>query len=287
MRCDECKVEPVTPGHFCECCGRKLSLQERKLSTRRNPSTRRKRTAQTSWGEPAPVLPKASKGDRLVGNDFTPEPYVDEPDAGRRSGGRRHTRRGFDAARPEPNGSRNRARDNRSDSRGALWRAPVEAAPDPQVSAPPAVEPVVEPPVAADVPAAHLDSLVSAARCESCGGPAEAGDLCSRCQHAFHSLLECAARVRSDRGGCTAGAASRRRAGGRAYGERRPAEPEVAPVVSPVPAEPAQTVIAVRAPVAPEVPVVEAAPAAQGRRNRWRPHLRCPNPSPRPWRLRR
>ena len=30
MRCIECVTEPITPGHFCECCGRKLSLEERK-----------------------------------------------------------------------------------------------------------------------------------------------------------------------------------------------------------------------------------------------------------------
>ena len=74
MRCDECKVEPVTPNHFCECCGRKLSLQERK-------PLEEKKADQTSWGEPAPVLRKAPKGDRLVGIHFTPEPepYVDEP----------------------------------------------------------------------------------------------------------------------------------------------------------------------------------------------------------------
>ena len=73
MRCDECKVEPVTPSHFCECCGRKLSLQERK-------ALEEKKAAETSWGEPAPVLPKVPKGDRLVGVHFTPEPepYVDD-----------------------------------------------------------------------------------------------------------------------------------------------------------------------------------------------------------------
>ena len=30
MRCVECVTEPLTPGHYCECCGRKLSLQERR-----------------------------------------------------------------------------------------------------------------------------------------------------------------------------------------------------------------------------------------------------------------
>jgi TonB family protein len=30
VRCIECVTEPITPGHFCECCGRKLSKEERK-----------------------------------------------------------------------------------------------------------------------------------------------------------------------------------------------------------------------------------------------------------------
>ena len=29
VRCVECETEPLTPGHFCECCGRKLSVAER------------------------------------------------------------------------------------------------------------------------------------------------------------------------------------------------------------------------------------------------------------------
>ena len=29
MRCAECVTDPLTPGHYCECCGRKLSLEER------------------------------------------------------------------------------------------------------------------------------------------------------------------------------------------------------------------------------------------------------------------
>jgi TonB family protein len=46
------------------------------------------------------------------------------------------------------------------------------------------------PPV--DVPAAHLDSDAPAARCETCGGPAVDGGLCSACQQAFGSLLDSA-----------------------------------------------------------------------------------------------
>ena len=29
VRCVECETEPLTPEHFCECCGRKLSVEER------------------------------------------------------------------------------------------------------------------------------------------------------------------------------------------------------------------------------------------------------------------
>ena len=156
MRCDECKVEPVTPNHFCECCGRKLSLQERQaLDEKKALDAKKAASAQTSWGEPAPVLPKAPKGDRLVGIHFTPEPYVDGPgdepapivdpvDVDT------HVR-DFDVLGLS-HGSRSRARANRSDSRGALaGRALVEAASDSQVPAPPAA-PVVEPQVSADAP---------------------------------------------------------------------------------------------------------------------------------------
>src|SRR2546425_4392820 len=29
VRCVDCRTEPLTDGHYCECCGRKLSLEER------------------------------------------------------------------------------------------------------------------------------------------------------------------------------------------------------------------------------------------------------------------
>jgi Gram-negative bacterial TonB protein C-terminal len=260
VRCDECKVEPVTPGHFCECCGRKLSLHERKALDEKKPLDEKK-AAQTSWGEPAPVLPKASKGNRLVSNDFTPEPYVDEPDPVVDPVNVETHVAGFDAAGPEPTVpvTAPATIDPILEARFAA----IEATPASQVSAPPAVEPLVEPDVAAKVPAAHLDSLVSAARCESCGGPAEAGELCSRCQHAFHSVLN--SPPVSDPIAVAAPpvppvVAEPEDA---PVMSARPAEPEIAPVVSSITAEPAPAVIAVRAPAAPEVPAVEAAPAAQ------------------------
>src|SRR5262245_7392954 len=30
VNCAECQTDPLTPGHFCPCCGRQLSLQERR-----------------------------------------------------------------------------------------------------------------------------------------------------------------------------------------------------------------------------------------------------------------
>ena len=281
MRCDECKVEPVTPSHFCECCGRKLSLQERKALDE-------KKAAQTSWGEPAPVLPKAPKGDRLVGIHFTPEPepYVDEPAPVVDPVDVDTHVRDFDAAWPEPTVpvAAPATIDPILEAHFA-GHAPVEAAPDSQVPAPPAVAPVVEPHVSADAPAAHLDSDAPAARCESCGGPAEVGDLCSRCQQAFHSLLDAPPASEPIAVAALPVPPAVVAAEIVPVVSAVPAEPEVAPVVSPVPAEPAQTVIAVRAPVAPVapvVPVVEAAPAPRRRRNRWRPHLRCPSRKPAP-----
>ena len=40
MKCVECETEPLTPGHYCECCGRKLSLQERRALDATSPAPR-------------------------------------------------------------------------------------------------------------------------------------------------------------------------------------------------------------------------------------------------------
>ena len=220
MRCDECKIEPVTPGHFCECCGRKLSLQERKALDEHKVVVENK-PAETSWGEPAPVLAKAQPGQRpdgCVGVHLAPELYVEPVE---------------DVAPPQfdPN------LDAHFDAHFAALEAgasapaviaappaspvgptlpvtsqvvidpileahfagpvPVEAAPVPVVSSLPGGAPAV-PKVAVPTPvdeptadpAAHLDRDASAARCESCGGPADEANLCSPCQQAFHSLLD-------------------------------------------------------------------------------------------------
>jgi len=55
LRCIECVTEPITPGHFCECCGRKLSLEERRgLEVPAAPVA-----AVAQVAAPAPVAPVA------------------------------------------------------------------------------------------------------------------------------------------------------------------------------------------------------------------------------------
>jgi len=62
VRCIECVTEPITPGHFCECCGRKLSLEERKgLNT----------APATPVAAPEPVAPPP-----VVPEPLAPEPVV-------------------------------------------------------------------------------------------------------------------------------------------------------------------------------------------------------------------
>ena len=208
MRCDECKTDPLTPGHFCECCGRKLSIQERQALAERPSQPSSQTSSQTSWGEPAPVLPKR---DRLVGVHFDPEPepYVDEvfaapsaPYADPLIDARFASLEAAHYAPPAP-AVPHAGIDPILEAHFA-GHAPVDAAPNSPVAVPVPVAPVPAPHVAethaaltlsvdappADVPAAHLDSDAPAARCESCGGPADDGNLCSACQHAFHSLLD-------------------------------------------------------------------------------------------------
>lgn len=40
MNCAECQTEPLTPGHYCPCCGRQLSLQERRAVEASSPAPR-------------------------------------------------------------------------------------------------------------------------------------------------------------------------------------------------------------------------------------------------------
>ena len=38
MNCAECQTDPLTPGHYCPCCGRKLSLQEQRAAEANSPA---------------------------------------------------------------------------------------------------------------------------------------------------------------------------------------------------------------------------------------------------------
>ena len=67
VRCCECVIEPVTPGHFCECCGRKLSLQERKALDDATFAPAAVHAAHTA----------DDRDDRLVGVQFNTPPPVD------------------------------------------------------------------------------------------------------------------------------------------------------------------------------------------------------------------
>ena len=167
MRCDECKADPLTPGHFCECCGRKLSLQERKAAD----DQRASKKAADSWGEPAPVLPKPRKGDHLASVHYAPEPYVDDVS---------------EAPTPyaDPVSEAESAPPLVDPVLEAHFAAHFGDAPAPDV--PPATH------VAIDPRPLHLESDVPSARCESCGGPAGDGGLCMACQQAFHALLDSA-----------------------------------------------------------------------------------------------
>src|SRR5687767_1324786 len=40
VNCAECQTDPLTPGHYCPCCGRKLSLQEQRAVQGTSPSAR-------------------------------------------------------------------------------------------------------------------------------------------------------------------------------------------------------------------------------------------------------
>jgi protein TonB len=40
VNCAECQTDPLTPGHYCPCCGRKLSLQEQRAVEATLPPTR-------------------------------------------------------------------------------------------------------------------------------------------------------------------------------------------------------------------------------------------------------
>jgi protein TonB len=161
-----------------------LSLQERKALDEKKVTQRA--ADNTSWGEPAPVLPKRAKGDRLVGVHFAPEPYEDDEPAPAAP----------EPAAPEPHVDAVLAApaappldaDLEAHFAAHFGDAPASKTP---AAAHATVDPMLEAHFAGLAPApSHVDGDAPSARCESCGGPAEAGNLCQSCQQAFQALLD-------------------------------------------------------------------------------------------------
>lgn len=93
MRCIECETDPLTPGHYCECCGRKLSVEERS-AVKAGPVVTAPVGQAFESGAAAPVLCEScggpcEKGDlcrvcreafsSLLGSDITPPPPTEAP----------------------------------------------------------------------------------------------------------------------------------------------------------------------------------------------------------------
>jgi TonB family protein len=153
VRCCECEIEPLTPGHFCECCGRKLSLQERRALDAQ---------------PPVDPVPAARLGYALV------DPILEAHFAGHAP---------VEAAPAVPAAANAHVEKPHASQLAAPgWTEPASL---PSVNA---YEPVES--MYAQVPAAHLDSDAPDHRCEICGAHAHDADLCEACQRTYHSLLE-------------------------------------------------------------------------------------------------
>ena len=183
MRCCECVIEPVTPGHFCECCGRKLSLQERKA-------------LDAATLAPAAVHAAHPSDDRLVGMLSNAEPTVDPVPAVVDPVPTVHVGHALVHPSLEAHFAGQAPPDAVSAVDGGA--APVEVVPTSRLDAPGWTEPTLLAPETAyepfesmftGVPAAPLDNAL-AHRCEICGALAEDKDLCEACQSTFQSLLE-------------------------------------------------------------------------------------------------
>jgi protein TonB len=192
VRCEECKTDPLTPGHFCECCGRKLSLQERRALEIAQPD------ASAPAAVPAPELSEPAahadgRADRLIGVHFaepapaeTSAPAVHTPGPGFLDPILEAHFAGQAPAEPVPPPAPAPV--------AAVAAAPRKAAttdwaePAAKVAPSAAIELYTDP-VVDDAPS-HGDVDASFPRCEVCSGPTEDGDLCATCRATFHSLLE-------------------------------------------------------------------------------------------------
>ena len=76
MNCAECQTDPLTPGHYCPCCGRKLSLEEQRALDATLPASAPVRTrviaTTTPSHDPAPAVSQKTAA-------FDPRPEVTVP----------------------------------------------------------------------------------------------------------------------------------------------------------------------------------------------------------------
>ena len=192
--CDECKIEPLTPGHYCECCGRKLSLQERRALETQAAHDHDHQAAPESEDRHQHDQPV----DRLVGVHFqtpvesapvasVPSPGFIDPILEAHFAGQAPVSPVQEAVHVQP----------------VAPVAPVVpvAAPRAAAASTDWVQPAVN--VApsghvelftdstpADHPPHHDDDDAPGGRCEVCGGPSDDHDLCPTCRETFQALLE-------------------------------------------------------------------------------------------------
>ena len=195
--CDECKIEPLTPGHYCECCGRKLSLQERRaLETQAQDHHDHQAAPQSE------DLPQHAQHDqpvdRLVGVHFqtpvvsapvasVPSPGFIDPILEAHFAGQAPVAPLQETARVQPVAAATPVvpvAATRAAAASTDWVQPaVNVAPSGQAE-------LFTDSTPADPPPHHDDGDSPGARCEVCGGPSDDHDLCPVCRETFQALLE-------------------------------------------------------------------------------------------------
>ena len=78
MNCAECQTDPLTPGHYCPCCGRKLSLEELRALDANVPAPApvRPRVIVTKPSDPTPVVAQKTPALETTREATLPPPVV-------------------------------------------------------------------------------------------------------------------------------------------------------------------------------------------------------------------
>jgi periplasmic protein TonB len=74
VNCAECQLEPLTPGHYCPCCGRKLSLQERRAMETAPPVA-----VESAPAAPSPVAPTQAASSPVAPVQVAPNSVAPDP----------------------------------------------------------------------------------------------------------------------------------------------------------------------------------------------------------------